>query len=72
MKTIKKLNKRQVAKNACKLIIESGHSIEFVALSLCISERTIYHWQTGRSSPNVQHIYGLSQLFEVSMESILA
>ena len=71
MKTIKKLNRKQVAKNAYKMIIESEYSIESVALSLNISERLIYYWQEGRRSPNVEHVYGLSQLFGVSVESIL-
>ena len=71
MKTIKKLNKKQVAKNAYKMIVESKYSIESVALSLNISERLIYYWQDGKRFPNVEHVYGLSQLFGVSMESIL-
>ena len=71
METIEKLNKKQVAKNAYKMIFESGYSIESVALSLNISERLIYYWQEGVRSPNLQHIYGLSKLFGVSMESIL-
>lgn len=71
MNKIKKLNKKQVAKNAYKMIIESEYSIESVALSLNISERLIYYWQEGRRSPNVEHVYGLSQLFGVSVESIL-
>jgi transcriptional regulator with XRE-family HTH domain len=71
MNKIKKLNRKQVAKNAYKMIIESKYSIESVALSLNISERLIYYWQEGRRSPNVEHVYGLSQLFGVSVESIL-
>ena len=71
MNKIKKLNRKQVAKNAYKMIIESEYSIESVALSLNISERLIYYWQEGRRSPNVEHVYGLSQLFGVSVESIL-
>jgi len=72
MDRIKKLNKRQVAKKAYRMIIESSYSIESVALSLDISDRLIYYWQEGKRSPSIEHIYGLSQLFGVSMESILA
>lgn len=71
MNEIKKLNKRSMAKNAYRMIIESDKSIEAVALSLEISERTIYYWQEGKRSPSIQQVYGLSQLFNVSMESIL-
>ena len=76
MQTIKKLNKRQVSKNAYRMIIEriaqSGESIESIALSLEISERTIYYWQNAERAPSADHLYRLSQLLGVSMESILA
>lgn len=71
MNELKKLNKKQVAKNAYRMIIESNYSIESVALSLDISERLIYYWQEGKRFPSIEHLYGLSQLFGVSMESIL-
>ncbi len=75
MQTIKKLNKKQVAKNAYRMIIEritqSGESIESIALSLEISERTIYYWQKAERVPSADHLYRLSQLLGVSMESIL-
>ncbi len=71
MNELKKLNKKQVAQNAYRMIIESNYSIESVALSLDISERLIYYWQEGKRFPSIEHLYGLSQLFGVSMESIL-
>lgn len=72
MDRIKKLNKKQTAQNAYKMIIESSYSIESVALTLDISDRLIYYWQEGKRYPSIEHLYGLSQLFGVSMESILA
>lgn len=72
MNELKKLNKISVAKNAYKMIIDSKRPIEKVAESLGISERAIYYWQKGKRSPSLEQIYGLSQLFNVSMESILA
>ena len=72
MNRIKKLDKRQTAKNAYKLIAESQYSVEWVALSLDISYREIYYWQEGKRYPSIEHVYGLSQLFRVPMESILA
>lgn len=71
MNELKKLNKKQVAQNAYRMIIESNYSIESVALSLDISERLIYYWQEGKRFPSIEHLYGLSQIFGVSMESIL-
>ena len=76
MQTIKKLNKKQVARNAYRMIVEriaqSGESIESIAITLEISERTIYYWQAAKRSPSADHLYRLSQLLGVSMESILA
>lgn len=72
MNTIKKLNKQRLAKNVYRMIIESKYSIESVAMSLGISERLIYYWQEGKRSPAIDHVYGLSQLFNVQIESILA
>ena len=71
MDELKKLNKKSMAKNAYRMIIESKYSIESVALSLDISERTIYYWQEGKRSPSIEQVYGLAQLFNVSMESTL-
>lgn len=71
MDGIKKLNKKQLAQNAYRMIVESSYSIESVAVTLDISDRLIYYWQEGKRSPSIEHIYGLSQLFGVSMESIL-
>ena len=72
MDRIKKLNKKQTAQKAYRMIIESSYSIESVALSLDISDRLIYYWQEGKRYPSIEHVYGLSQLFGVSVESILA
>lgn len=72
MNDLKELNELKVAKNAYRLIMESKFSIESVAYSLNISERIIYYWGAGKRCPNIKHLYGLSQLFNVSMESILA
>ena len=72
MDNLKKLNKVKTAKNAYRLIVESGRSVEDIALSLEISERLIYYWGAGKRLPNLTHIYGLSQLFDLPMESILA
>ena len=72
MDNLKKLNKEKTAKNAYRLIVESGRSVEDVALTLNISERLIYYWGAGKRVPNIMHIYGLSQLFNLPMESILA
>jgi DNA-binding XRE family transcriptional regulator len=72
MDMIKKLNKKNVAKNVGKLIVESRYSREELAEWLNVTPRVIYFWQEGKRIPNTESIYMLAQLFKVSMESILA
>ena len=64
-------NEKQTAKNAYQMIIESGRSIESVALDLQVSDRLIYYWANGKRSPNIRHLFALSQLFQVPIEGIL-
>ena len=68
---LKPYDEIRTAKNAYKLIVESGRSIESVALDIQASERLIYYWANGERSPNIKHLYALSQLFQVPIESIL-
>lgn len=71
MDMLKKLNKKKVAKNVGKLIVESRYSREYLAERLNVSPRAIYLWQEGKRIPGTESVYMLAQLFEVSMESIL-
>ena len=68
---LKPYDEIRTAKNAYKLIVESGRSIESVALDIQASDRLIYYWANGERSPNIMHLYALSQLFQVPIESIL-
>ena len=72
MNELKKLNKKRVAQNVGRLIAESNMSNEEIAFRLSITPRLLYYWQTGKRIPNTENVYGLSQLFKVSIESILA
>lgn len=71
MNELKKLNKKRVAQNVGILIAESNMPNEEIAFQLDITPRLLYYWQTGKRVPNTENVYGLSQLFKVSMESIL-
>ena len=72
MNELKELNEVKTAKRVYRLIVESGYSIESIALTLKISERLIYYWGSGERCPNIKHVFGLSQIFNLPMESILA
>ena len=71
MNELKKLNKKRVAQNVGRLIAESNMPNEEIAFQLDITPRLLYYWQTGKRVPNTENVYGLSQLFKVSIESIL-
>ena len=71
MNELKKLNKKIVAQNVGRLIAESNMPNEEIAFRLGITPRLLYYWQTGKRIPNTENVYGLSQLFKVSIESIL-
>ena len=71
MNELKKLNKKRVAQNVGRLIAESNMPNEEIAFRLDITSRLLYYWQTGKRIPNTENVYGLSQLFKVSIESIL-
>ena len=68
---IKKLDKSVVVRNVRQLIFLSSFTNEELAEVLDVSTRLVYHWQKGTRVPNIENIYGLSQLFQVSIESIL-
>ena len=71
MDSIKKLDEKIVARNVRRMIAESTLTKEDIADLLDVTPRLVYYWQKGEKVPNIQHLYGLSQLFKVSMESIL-
>ena len=71
MYSIKKLDEKIVARNVRRMITESTLTKEDIADLLDVTPRLVYYWQNGERVPNIQNLYGLSQLFKVSMESIL-
>lgn len=72
MDSIKKLDEKIVSRNVRRMIIELSLTMEDIANLLDVTPRLLYYWQNGKRVPNIQNLYGLSQLFNVSIESILA
>lgn len=72
MDSIKKLDEKIVSRNVRRMIIESSLTMEDIANLLDVTPRLLYYWQNGKRVPNIQNLYGLSQLFNVSIDSILA
>ena len=67
MYSIKKLDEKIVARNVRRMIAESTLTKEDIADLLDVTPRLVYYWQNGEKVPNIQNLYGLSQLFKVSM-----
>ena len=71
MEEIKKLDKTIISNNVKHLIYISNLTNEELADKLNVSSRLVYYWQAGERIPNMDNIYGLSQLFNIPFESIL-
>ena len=50
---LKPYDEIRTAKNAYKLIVESGRSIESVALDIQASDRLIYYWANGEHQASI-------------------
>lgn len=54
------------------LMEENGFTASFIQECLNLSAvQAVYHWTNGRSVPSVDHLVELSELFKVSMDSII-
>ena len=54
------------------IMLARGLTVKDVQEYLKLSNpQSIYHWFEGKSVPNIDNIYALSQLFCVSMDSII-
>ena len=70
MDSIKKLDEKIVSRNVRRMINESSLTMEDIANLLDVTPRLLYYWQNGKRVPNIQNLYGLSQLFNVSIETL--
>lgn len=62
------MNKHQIV--ICKLVSESGLTINEIALSIGSSPKSIYKWMNGTSLPNCKHLLALLDLSLQSKKEI--
>ena len=58
--------------NITRLRLERGFTVRDLQQFFGFEEpQAIYKWQRGQSLPNIDNLYALSQLFQISMNEIL-
>lgn len=67
------INMQRTGENILSLRLEKGISVSDLAKILGFSTpHTIYRWQKGETLPSIDSLVVLSELFGVSMNSIIA
>ncbi|MBQ6563081.1 MAG: helix-turn-helix domain-containing protein [Clostridiales bacterium] len=67
------INMKRTGENILSLRAEKGMSAQDLAVVLGFSTpHTIYRWQKGETLPSVDSLVVLSEIFEVSMNEIIA
>ena len=66
------INSKETGQNIKRIMKARGLNVKDVQEYLKLAcPQSIYHWFEGKSVPNIDNIYALSQLFNVSMDSIV-
>ena len=66
------INMKNTGINIRKLMDKYGYSVKDVQEYLGLSSvQSIYHWLNGISMPSVDHLFALSELFQIPMDSIV-
>ena len=53
------------------LRISAGFSIQFVADRIGVNVKTVYDWEKGNETPDLEHLKKLQKLFGVNMEELI-
>ncbi len=61
-----------ISKHISKLRKDSKISVIALAQMLNISRHSVYKWETGVSTPSIQHLKKLSEIFNTDLETILS
>jgi len=66
------IDKRATGINIRRLMDRDGLSVKDVQEYLGLASiQTVYHWLNGISIPTIDNLYGLSELFKMSMDDII-
>lgn len=58
-------------KNFRELLASSDHSYSVVAASCAVSEMTVRNWRSGKQTPNIKDLRGLSNLFGLDYNALV-
>lgn len=66
------INIQATAMRLKALMIQNGFTVKDVSKYLGLaSTQSVYHWLEGKSLPSVDHLYALSALFGVTMDTMI-
>ena len=67
------IDKKKTGRQIRKLMDKKGLSVEDVRRFLSLGcVQSVYHWLDGTALPTLDNLYGLSELFHVPMDEIVA
>ncbi len=62
----------ETGKNLKRIIRERGYSVKDIQGYLNLGTvQSIYHWLDGKSLPTIDHLYALSDLFKLPIDSLI-
>ena len=57
--------------NLKTLRMERGIGQNTLATALCVSLKTISHWETGYSEPSIAQLTQIARVFEISLDELV-
>ena len=60
-----------IGKNIREVRLEKGFSQEELANRLNVSRQTISKWEVGESTPDMENLVAISELFEISLDELV-
>ncbi|MDD6590173.1 MAG: helix-turn-helix transcriptional regulator [Anaerobutyricum hallii] len=73
MRKFPKINQRETGKRISLFMQEQGLSAKEVQQFMGLaSPQSVYFWIKGRNLPSIDHMYALSELFQVPIDAILS
>lgn len=66
------INTRNTGRNLRHAITDSGYSVSDIAAILGVTNSNVYKWLRGDVLPNIDNLYAISMITNVSINDILA
>ena len=66
------INPVETGKNLKRIMLQKGYSVKDIQYYLNLGTvQSIYHWLDGKSLPTIDHLYALSELFQLPIDSMI-